>query len=320
MSNRSTLADTVFFVVGSPRSGTTLLQAMLSSHSQIAIPPETDFFQEFVSCIGHDESETKVRECLTQWFGSDKWHDQNIDEAEFRRRMENRECSVESLFLTFLEMHSERSGKPIVGEKSPFHVRHLGEILTVFPRARIIHIMRDPRDVVASRLRVPWSKGSYRAVAREWQRIQRLHVHYDEQLSAASYCMIRYESLVSEPERSMRDLCAFLGLEFEPCMLTPENRTEPGYSPRESEWKSKSLEGIDRDRVGGFDRRLSPRQVYGVERICRQGMRDLGYEPVMSSRFGWLWGLTLIWDAITETLTRLGRSISKRIGGKRERV
>ena len=207
----------LFFVVGNHRGGTTLLQSMLSSHSRITVPPETQFFLEVWP--------------QRERFGGLASEAERRDAAAF---LSSRECSArdlgiapeavlaqlpdparpEDLFVALLAAWSEARGKPRVGEKSPGHIQCVPLLAELFPEARFIACLRDPRAVVSSELRASWGARSADQVGRRWSRVVDAHEQLVRTLPPERYHLVQYEALVREPEGRLRALCAFLDEPF----------------------------------------------------------------------------------------------------------
>jgi hypothetical protein len=281
------LADNLFFIVGTGRSGTTLLQAMLASHSRIDIPPETKFFQR------HDPIEPRFggdplpADRFDAWrrdyFASQDWADVGLDRAEVEGLMRLSDRSAADLFLCLLRAWRARSGKPRLGEKSPLHCKCVQRIRQVFPSARFVHIYRDPRDVVSSMRTMGWTQGSIRDQARNWRKILDEHRRLSVELPPQTYTGVRFETLVAHPETELRRLCAFLGEEFEPAMLRYYERGPSGFHEREALWKGMTRRPLTDASIGRYRRQLTPRQIALIERIVGPTMVKLGYSP----RSGW---------------------------------
>jgi len=308
----------MFFIVGVPRSGTTLLQAMLTSHPRMAIPPETEFFMKHrppaAASRGDEAAWTAY---IDRWLASRGFTEQGLDAGAMRVRLRGLDAAqrtARGVFLELLAAHAERTGKPRIGEKSPHHCRHVEELATMFPHARFIHIHRDPRDVVASLLKVPWVKGSHLTLARGWARIMRDHSRLVRSMPADRYMTVRYETLVERPEDEAARLCVFLGEVMQPEMLAFHERRDRGFAERESSWKGGTLRPVSAASVGRFRNDLTPRQIAGVQRVVGGLLAEFGYraEPVRSSL---LWRLGDAGTVIGERLARVGRSIAKRTGG-----
>lgn len=311
------LEDAFFFIVGAPRSGTTLLQTVLSRHSKIFIPPETEFFMTFgdeaVKTWGFDQY-------IRQFLASQRWKDQGLRDSELRAEINRSARNVPTareVFLAMMTLHARKQGKTRIGEKSPHHCRCVWEILESFPDAKFIHLVRDARDVVASRLRMPWSVGSHLAIAREWRRIMETHHALQGQVPAESYIEVRYESFVAQPEEQTRRICDFLGERFEPEMMAVECGSAPdsrsrAFAAREATWKEKASGEITQASVGAFRRELTPRQIAGIQREAGAQLERAGYElDDVDGRTGWF--VADVMDRLGDLFGRTSRSVRKRL-------
>lgn len=288
MAGTDQLAEGIFFVVGTGRSGTTLLQAMLTSHSRLDIPPETKFFQRhdpIASRFGGDPLPADRFEAwLEDYFASQDWADVGLRRSDVEARMRESDRSAAGLCLALLMAWQARSGKPRIGEKSPLHCKCVRRILEVFPHAKFIHIYRDPRDVAASMRRMEWTAGSLRDQARNWRKVLDEHLRLSAELPATVYTGVRFESLVRQPESELRRLCAFLGETFEPTMLEFHTRTQSGFHEREAGWKGGTQQPLSDASIGQFRKQLSPRQIALVERVAGPTMVKLEYQPISGWR------------------------------------
>ena len=307
------LASGLFFIVGAPRSGTTLVQSALSAHPRLHVPPETEFFLKFDSPPDPGAPAREWDEYFGRWFSSDAWTDQGLSEREFREAALATDRSARSIFLALMRTHAERAGKPRIGEKSPHHCRRVRRILRAFPDARFIHVVRDPRDVVASRLNVPWTRQSAIGLARSWCGIIREHERLAAELPEERYTSVRYEDFVSDPEPSARRLCAFLGEDYDPAVLADRDRVGGTHASREAAWKDNVRNPITRASVGRFRSALTPRQVRGVERTLGPLLdRYVGPPEQPSDRPLWL--LADAADRARDRAGSLSRSVAKRLG------
>lgn len=319
------LDQRLFFIIGAPRSGTTLLQTILSSHSRIFIPPETEFFMRFapqLDAAAASGDNLKWQKALRNWFRSVRWIDQQIDSEQFLQHLAHRKKSAREAFRTLIELHAVHANVSRIGEKSPHHCRHVQTIRKMFPQAKFIHLYRDPRDVVASRLTMPWSDGSHLAIAREWDRIAQQHFRDTRGLPPSTYTSVRFETLVTESqtEIEVRRLCKFLGESFEHRMLNradsrdhlPEAANQPAFTDREKPWKIRASAPITNSRIGTFKNLLSPRKVAGIERICARSMAQLQYTSLSDHKSRLMWKICDAADYASDFISSIGRSAAKR--------
>lgn len=294
------------FIVGAGRSGTSLLSTLLSAHSQIAVAPETHFMKRAAKNglhLGRPEDFEGFWARLTEW---ERFKDLGVDSNRCRELVESTgDRSFRSVLSAMLLAYGERLGKARVGEKTPSHSHYLGELLAWFPDAQVIAIQRDPRAVVASQLKTPWVrrvlerrtgttplKGlarvrQIRRYASNWAQIYQAELPVWRNDSRVRF--LRYEDLVAEPEREVRELCAFLGERFEPAMLGAAARTK--VAPPAAAMGDAALEAWRRRHLADTARpvnsksldkwrsELSPVEVGLVEACCSGAMVDGGYAP-----------------------------------------
>jgi hypothetical protein len=152
--------DRPIFVVGCPRSGTTLLQVMLHSHPRIAIAPETRFLlPAYRQRLRFGDLEERPNRLALGKFITGRGHlfdNLGLDRKAIVSRIADGPPTLGSAIGTVLLAYAERFARPRWGEKRPGYFRHIDVLMRVFPGAQIIHIVRDPRDCVASLKRMPW--------------------------------------------------------------------------------------------------------------------------------------------------------------------
>jgi len=220
------------FIVANPGSGTTLLRMMLDAHPELAIPPETHFVPEVIARAreirrAHDRRPTGA-ELAAAIASSRRWEDFGLDEAELAGRMSGRrgESGARAAIRAFYSLYAEAQHKPRWGDKTPDYIRSIRRIGRTLPEARFVHLVRDGRDVALSRRR--WRAraggrerpiGSWASQWRRWIETARKHSRDVEH-----YLEIRYEDLVAETEATLRRVCEFADLEFQPAMLDYHER------------------------------------------------------------------------------------------------
>lgn len=276
------------FIVGMPRSGTTLVSNILSRHSQVYISPETHF-------VAHDwRINNKLdlavranRDKVIDGFIRGDWFDTlKIDHEELRSRFrDDDQCTFPAIFHFILQVQSQRLGKPITGEKTPGHYEHVHTLLQWFPDARVIFMMRDPRAVSASTIDTPFGSRFINFHARRWTRANEvLKSHHGDR----RVYLLRYEDLVGEPNRKVKDLCDFVGIEFEPGMLAASGKRAVACRDAwRTDHHARADMKIDARSVEKWKERLRPGQVRSVEYLCFEGMREHNY-PLITKRFSHL--------------------------------
>jgi hypothetical protein len=214
-------------IVGSPRSGTTLLRFMLDSHTELAIPPETGFLSLGPKFRGRGD---KLREtffhALTNFpMGAAVWPDFEIPEESFRAALtEIEHFTVAEGYRTFYRLYAARFGKSRWGDKTPLYCMELNAIRKVLPEARFIHIIRDGRDAALSLRRMWFSPG--------WE-IEKQAVYWRNCVLSArragagrpDYIEVRYEDLILKTRETLSRVCTFIDLDYDDAMLRYYTRT-----------------------------------------------------------------------------------------------
>ncbi len=220
----------MFVVFGMPRSGTTLVAQCLNAHSGLLVPDETDFMIPAAHAFRLVEdadvgrrlladlivSTDRFEATLGRWLDAETVH-RVVLEAPYRF-----DAVVGSLY----DALAEAAGVALAGDKSPNDLPQseiLGQAGFFTERIRSIHLVRDPRDVMVSMARLGWLNGIDVSYARLWRNAnlslhRRLAAHPDR------YLQLRYEDVVAEPEASFERVATFLGVAFEPAMVSEEAR------------------------------------------------------------------------------------------------
>jgi len=287
------IARGLFFIVGTGRCGTTLLQAMLASHPRIAIPPETHFFDRIDPLklgFGDAVSEQRIDRYVRRVTSHARWHEFGISSDEFASAIRDGNRDARSIFLWIMQRLIGDGAGPRLGEKTPRHAMRILRIRELFPDAKIIHIHRDPRDVVHSMKSQLWAFGqsTYHCA----RRCQEVFAELDrQQQTLDEYAMltVRYEDLAASPETELRRVCAFLGEPFDDAMLRYHEREGDGFFEREQAWKSLTREPIDPSRIGRYRSQLSEYEIWVIENVVGEHLAALGYEaePGISRRWSW---------------------------------
>jgi hypothetical protein len=208
-----------FFIVGSARSGTTMLRLMLNAHPRVAIPPESRFIVELYR--GRDEVDARAwLETLAQHHRFRTWNlpIERVSAQIGDRRTIPYATAVEAAYRAYA---LERN-KPRWGDKTPRYVEHIELLARLFGHARFAHIVRDGRNVALSYADVPFGPKTVAGAAELWARRVRAGMAAGRALGPERYREIRYEDLVGSADRraaELASLCSFLGLAYEPAML-----------------------------------------------------------------------------------------------------
>jgi hypothetical protein len=291
------------FIVGSPRSGTFLLRNILNRHPALAICGETHFNYYVYTrrrAFG-DLSNPKNRQRLVaEFLALRRIQRLGMDLPALSERLSRDATSYQAFFRSVLEHYAESQGKKRWGEKTPQHAFFTETLCEWYPGAVILHLVRDPRDVVGSLQRMPWAANNVVANARVWLNCNRAAM---KSRHRPGYLLVHYEELVSHPERELVRICTHLGEEYVPEMLEPAAVSIPLAG------KSKRARGpVTTDRLGRWRVELTADEVTLVEWIAGGDMVAYGYHRAAQppSRLAIARGLgAAAWDTFRRRLPQL---------------
>ncbi|MDQ2910305.1 MAG: sulfotransferase [Actinomycetota bacterium] len=275
------------FIVGCPRSGTTLLQRMVDAHPEIAIIHETHWIPKlFKRRKGVTNEGLVTAELLPALLSQGRVPDLGIEPEEVERLIaENDSLSYKDLVTALFDLYGDKRGKRLVGDKTPGYTRAIETLHELWPAAKFVHMIRDGRDVCLSAINWHRRADHFRrrfstwdedpiTTAALWWRWHVLCGRMGMPLGAERYYELRYEALVDDPEGECTRLCAFLGLRFDEAMLRfheGHTRSEPGLSAKHA-WLPPTA-GLRNWRT-----EMPSRAIERFETAAGDLLDDLGYE------------------------------------------
>ena len=292
-------ANSPIFIVGTPRSGTTLTARILDKHSSIFIPGETHFFDDIWARrkeLGREFDQScrfKILERLKTLYGRYNESDDQarvaalLDDMQVRDNLSNNWNSYTDVFSSFMEMQMLHEGKKRWGNNTPRDIFHVQTIMDFFPQAKIIVCVRDVRDFLLS------YQGKWRATAPEeverlkklyhpvitsllWKSSMKLLPGIKESVPRQNLHIVRYENLVTDPENTVKEICEIIGEDFEQGMLNVET-----YGSSHGNMD----QGIFSSSIGRWKTQLSQEEIWIAQKICQNQMNDLGYELVETNNY-----------------------------------
>lgn len=272
--------DPFVFIVGRGRSGTTLLRAMLTSHTELAIPNET----HFIVPLSRDRRLFEGDRLCIEAFLT------RIERVPGYQHMELDHDHVKSVFHTcapssypaavrlLFKIYAESVNKSRYGDKTPIHVLHVEYLARMFPGARFIHVIRDGRDVVLSNLDLAWGPGSVWEGAVYWKKFVNEGRRAGARLGPQRYRELRYEDLIDDPERNVRNLCDFVELEYESSMLHYFERADSISGAKDSHHQNLALPPTKGLRDWRVQMEAKDVELFAV--LAGDLLSEMGYESV----------------------------------------
>ncbi len=248
------MANPYVFIVGCPRSGTTLFRHIVDAHPRITITPEAHWIPRFFEeRRGLTPEGMVTADLFHQLLENPKFGHFRISREELLTLMPNGQpMSYASFVSGVFDQYGKAQGKALVGNKTPDSARKIRTLHTLWPEARFVHMIRDGRDVALSFMnwsRVlqkkpgnfpTWKEDPVSTAALWWELNVRCGRKASEWLEPKLYYEIRYESLIANPAAECAALCDFLGLPYDDNMLrfyegrngsTPNKTADPAWRP-----------------------------------------------------------------------------------------
>jgi hypothetical protein len=269
----STAAPVV--ILGVSRSGTTLLKEMLDRHSELAVPSESYFIPQLWDRRGPRPDAEAILADLGRLARVREW---GVTPEDVRRRLAP-DPSFAEVIAAVYGAYADARGKARFGDKTPAYMQHLDLLERVFPHPQYVHIVRDGRDARLSfaamrrRPRFNWARprglGDF---ACQWDLEVRAARRLGSTVGRGRYLEIRYEDLVAEPERALREVCAFVGLSYEPEMLDYHHGLDASTLEDHPRLAQPPTAGV-RD----WREQMTPRDAELFEAIAGRTLDEVGY-------------------------------------------
>src|SRR6266487_560780 len=270
------------FIVGSARSGTTLLRLMLSAHSRISISSEGAYIYRLRSTLPscRDLSNPRHLKALHQelvpWLETEKFlSSPSLDQllgwvGQFG-------ADLYSIITFYGTWEARAAGKePLAwwGDNAPYHVHHVPFFNRLFPSSKFIFMIRDPRDAFASS-KVALGYDVHTAVG-AWEKSLLDGALAESYVGPARIRQLKYEDLVTAPRARLQALCAFLGVEYEEAMLNYYH-SDAAKAVAQLKHHKNLLSPVFASSVGRYRQVLTREEIATIHRRLYSPMTCLGY-------------------------------------------
>ena len=285
------------FIIGNPRSGTSLFRLMLNAHPKVISPPECGFlhwwsakYKDWNSLSNTSNqidifiNDLKSSKKITNWY---------LDFEKLKQRIidikpQDYATLGEIVYLLFAE---QKGKNPIlIADKNNYYINHLNDLNEIWPTAKYILVVRDGRDVACSYINIeklvtdspykPILSTDISTIAREWIANNKKCIDFINSLNSNRSFIVRYEDIVSNPKLFLTKVCDFLDVDFDKEMLTYyikniELHDEPIST---LDWKLKTLESPDENNIGKHKKELSEENYNEFNAIASSLLRKFNYE------------------------------------------
>lgn len=287
----------LFFIVGRIRSGTTLLNNVLNSHEQIFVPQESPF----ILFLHNKYSNVKSwNEATLESFFNDLWFEHRLtqfwgldvyksalrkvlislgEQATFRRL-----CKAVILF------QAQLSGKSpaVIGDKNPSYTLYMPLLKQLFPDAKFLSIVRDPRSNILSCKRVSFDASNTAILAERWNACSKQIMSFEKN-NTDSHFQVRYEYLLGNPEESIISICSFLQVDFKSELLNFYK-----LDKELSSWNYFELKNFDTSKIDDWKKKLSNKDLNVIQYISKNPMLIMGYKLTAENQISSLAKLSVL--------------------------
>lgn len=314
-----------FFILGRPRSGTTLLRSLLDAHPNVIIPLEHSnmihLYMKYRSKktrITDQISEQFIKDFLQAKIIREQWKLNADDIIKNMQTLNGRKFSftamIKMVYAGYQSVHPKENIL-VMGDKSPVNSLYAPEIVKVFPDAKFIHVVRDYRANLASMLKLDIFSPSASVILMQWtksaRQISRLAVIYPDR-----FLVIRYEDFVNDPATYFRKICVFLEIPYIAEVLEPEKRKKTVKSSYASDfittWQPDLAGNISTDNIDKWKSELSEKLKRKADFIAGRTGQSYGYRTVIR-HFGILFRCTMYLTKLIFYMNELNRHIYDRL-------
>ncbi len=299
------------FVLGVRRSGTTLLRVMLDRHPELAVPDESYFIPTLAARHRGRIDASRFCDDVARISTLRDW---GVTPAGVRERLAPGATAAGGIAAVFAAYAAAR-GKARWGDKTPMYMSRLGLLEGLFPAARYVHVVRDGRDAARSFLEMPaglvtesWAHPrDVAGFACQWRTEVRAARALGRRLGPGRYHELHYEELAADPERTLRAVSDFAGLEFDPAMLAYPGTLDLAAKPHQARLAQPPTAGV-RD----WRAEMAPADVAAFEAIAGDTLAACGYDAAdqappaaaARARLAWYGARTAAWNAAGTAVAR----------------
>ncbi|MFY0686967.1 MAG: sulfotransferase [Cyclobacteriaceae bacterium] len=276
-----TVSTQPFFIMGSGRNGSTLLNRMLNAHSDLFVPSEQYFlgnsiikYRIYNWLIWRDLMKIILGELMPGSKGHSWEYDVNpIVESIYLTKHRELQWVIDRIYR-----HCDPSQKKYWGDATPMNTYYHREVYDLFPRAKYIFLIRDGRDVVSS------FKSGGKEIFEELSNVENSCVHWQSSLKAYQWLskrtdvmLVKYEDLVAEPAEVLKQICSHIGVDYAAPMLDYHQQI-PSLAFYQGAEHQSIRKPVFKDSVGNWKSVLNAEEQRYCNRVLHQGLQEFGYQ------------------------------------------
>ena len=271
-----------FFIIGTQRGGTTLLRLMVSHHKALAVPPESHFLIPIIKKFGKQPklNKTEQRAVLEMILHQGRFDTWNTSPLQLQKQFAQfkDEMGLADLINQVFHQEIESIGKKRWGDKTPEYLAIFEQLAVVFPTAQFVFLIRDGRDVVKSLENRGWQGWSVYQRSKYWANAMR-KINQFRSSHVANALLVKYESLVLNPEKELHRICSFLEEPFDKGMLEYYREADQHITTTEknNQIHTKLNRLPQASDLEKWKTTESKSKIFYTEAIMHRELREMGY-------------------------------------------
>ena len=274
------------FIVGANRSGTTLLRLILNAHSGIAIPEEVVYLGSTMAGVPVERwenpglSQSNYKDFVVNFIDTSCEPLDGINRAEIVERIvTERPYDFRKPYQYVLETWAAHHGKRRWGEKTPGNLFYADILVEMFPDAKFIHVVRDPRAGVSSMMNTTFFPKDiiFNALSRH-KFMTKGRAILEKSVPEKQRMLLKYEDLVLEPEATVKRLCTFIDEPFETSMLDfYQDSSRYMKKDAASSFNKAATRPISAEMLDKWKKKLTLSEIAQIQTLCEKEMNEFGY-------------------------------------------
>lgn len=287
MDNQQFTKLPIFFIVGRPRSGTTLLRTLFDAHSHVCIPLETPFICLMYSKYGYINKWDNDRflSFYNDLMAQPKMNEWTLNKEELKNEITNLPSDINYaslckwVYTKYISFYDKEKIN-IVGDKNPPFSLSIALLRKIFPEAKFIHLIRDYRDNILSVQKVDFESPYVASLATRWVFYNR-KIEEQKQKNPELFYTIKYENLVSNPEKYLSQMCKFLDVPYQQEVLKFFNKKEEvlkAYSVDQvKKYHSNLMKPVNTDNIDNWKNKMTEKDIKIADVIAGSYAEKYGY-------------------------------------------
>jgi len=276
----SELSIKPLFIAGCARSGTTMLGDIVGAHPQCLCTPESQFVIYALRKIDRPLEEIKLGDVykrIQRYYRYKFW---GIELNDHSLIQQDGKHAYPKLIERLVRLYGKKIGKPefsIWADHTPNHIKYIRTLFTLFPQAKLVHLVRDGRAVAASIIPLDWGPNTIVSAAHWWMEYLSFGLAAESHWGPDRILRMRYEDILAEPEKHLQMICRFVGIDYQHKMLLGGGFRIPHYTAKQHPLVGQRP---DSSRINAWRKTLSRREIEIFEILTSELLTYLSYPRI----------------------------------------